>query len=255
MYPETVDSILGLSGIDDQMIEGVIEAVARRNPAMSPAQKTRAAIAQTIQMSAAKTTATRGQLLALNSIDKFPADLQTKIRNGLAKLEDVHLYVRKNIAQGTGIQKLILETTQKAAGVTNINGNKVEVGLAALITGLRVTTASSATITDPSLVPYSNVLPIGVTAVTNTPVSLANADVVIKKNSVEVYRAPVSKFLNPGGSYASIPGQYDTVQLNNAILLTSNDTLGAEIEFSAAASLPVAQNFVQVELLGVGIRG
>jgi len=248
-----IQGVLGIAGLGSVDFEQEVGAVLRANPNMNAGKAAATAAAQAIRRSAVHSTATRAQRLILANISRFPVEIQTKIRSGNAKMEDLHLFVRKNIVTGTGTQELINETNVKKAGVSNIDKNRIEEGLVALVTGIRVTSGASATVTDPSLVGYANTQAIG-TGATNLPVSLANAELIVKKGGNIIFTCPMSKFYNPGGSYASIPGQYDTYQLNNPFLYDSSSAVGLEVKFAEGATLPIAQNFVQVELLGVAIR-
>lgn len=249
-----INGLLGLAGIGAAQFEEELGAVMRKNPGIAPAKAAQITAANTLRKAAINTTATRGQKMLLANLHRLPKEMQSRIASGQAKMEDLHLYIRKNIQQSTGGQELIDSSNQKKAGTTNIDGNKVETNLAALVTAIRVTSAASATVTDPSQVGYANTQAIG-TGAANLPVSLANAELRIKKSESLVFSAPMSKFFNPGGTYASLPGAFDSYQLNNPILFDSTEPIGIEVKFADGATLPIANNFIQVEMLGVGIRG
>lgn len=178
---------------------------------------------------------------------RLDTDSQRIIQGNRASYYDADFYVRKAIA-GTG--DLLDASNVKAIGLSSFNENKLPELTTFVMSAIRVSYATHASLTNPAAVKYDN-------SSASIPVALLNAELVIKINDKPVVELPVSKFFNANGSAPvsfQAQGPNDTIELKAMKLITPKDILGIELKLPAGLTLGANNHFLEVRLLGIAIK-
>lgn len=189
---------------------------------------------------------TKSQKFLESKAGQLNRQTQVDISNAQLKLYDADMYIRTDISGAAGIVELIDETTEKRAGTTNFNANKLPKSVNMVVEALRAgygTTTDVSGITDPALVKYSN----GYGAV---PAALANAELVISLNDKPVLEIPVQRLLAEDANTRTI-GTEDAYNLGALQLIKEEEPVSIALRFPKGVSMPAVDNyFFELHLIG-----
>lgn len=180
----------------------------------------------------------------------FPTDIQTAIRSGDKEFAVAEYYIRKKFAALNGIQKMIKETDDRVAGVTNLDKGKLptDTYVAAVAVGLAYGYhASSSEVTAPR---YSN------SEYLNTiPTKIVNSEFTLKNGDRTIISARTKKFLSNAYSEFGVEANEENyVLLPQPKLLDPKKMNAADFEFANdAVATPANNHFIEVVIYGVQI--
>lgn len=233
-----------INGLGAVEIEDEIGRVLRSRPQMPPAKAAAVAASNLTKKQHKNSILTRAQKFLIANADKLNADVRSNIGNG--RWEEFDMYVRRSVTAGNGLQDLLKAGDKAEVGKTSINSNRLDKGTNVAVDKIRVAFAKSATVTDPSKVVYSN-------TDTATDAAILNGDLVITVGQKPVLRLPLAGFFNIGGSYSAVQGNFDVRTLQRPFLIPEDTAISLAIQLPDGSTLPVANNFLEVRLMGASL--
>jgi len=167
---------------------------------------------------------------------ELPASSQVKMGN--LKLRDGWLYVRAEFTPGGKIP-ILLATVDKAVGVSNFDGNKLEDYRNFLVNSLKVGYSTNAASGKASELEYT----------TGLPPALKNAHLIISQGNIPLIHLPIAAIYNPYTSSANLDDKYK--ELTDVVLLNSGEPISIELEFAQGAAIASAdKKYVEIALRG-----
>jgi hypothetical protein len=183
-------------------------------------------------------------------ISLFPSDIQAAIKNGEKEYIVAEYYIRKKFASLGGVQKMIKETDDRVAGVTNLDKGKfpTDTYMAIVAVGLGYGYhASSVEVTAPR---YSN------SEYLNTiPTKIVNSEFTLKNGDRTIISARAKKFFaNAYSEFGVEANEENYVLLPQPKLADPKKMNTADFEFAAdAVATPANNHFIEIVMYGVQI--
>jgi hypothetical protein len=237
------DELIMINGLGALEMEEEIGRVSRKFPRLTQAAAAAMAAQKLTNRSLRLNMLTDAQKTIMINSKDLSVDAQQAVRDGKGRYRETDLYIRAVVSGGSGGQELLKTSTVEKVGITNINQAKLTPGVNASIDRVGVFFAKSATVTDPAGVRYSNT-----DATTDAPI--LNGEIQVLVGDRPQFRLPLSRFFNLGGTYASVPGNFNVVKLQRPFLIPEGVTIRIVVTLPDGSVLPTANNFLEVRLMG-----
>lgn len=124
-------------------------------------------------------------LVELANMGKFSGDLQAAISSKKVALRPHTMLVRKNISGFGGTNPLIDSNTQKLAGISTLNGNKLDKGEAVLYDRIALAYAKGAAADGPGKQDYT----------ADAPALLRNSFIEVRQFGKQTLHEPIANYL------------------------------------------------------------
>lgn len=237
------ENFLAIEGLGAAIMEEEIGRILRANPNTPAAKAASQAASKVAEKNIRRSMFTDAQKALMINAKELPVDVQKALQGGNARFREADLYVRSVVTAGNGGQELIRTSTTERVGITNINTAKLPAGINVGVDRIGVRFAKSATITDPANVRYSN-------TDATTDAAILNGELTILVSDKTMVKLPMARFFNLGGTYASVPGNFDVVKLQRPFVIPEQQAIRIVVTLPDGSTLATANNFLEVRLMG-----
>lgn len=225
--------------------------IIRLAPGVSKAQIKKAVVqaaGNTVKNLVKKTTMTRERAVILANLHKLPIQAQRDINQGAYREDYFHWKVSKKL-NSSGIQVIWDGTTEYTSGANNlVKNNQMEPGYHMVVEALKLGYGFHASTTDPKDIQYFTYDDPGHEILNGEIRFFIGGDLKVK--------LPISDFFGyeTGSTHNEISPRKDSLQLPFQLVWQDFQAIKVEVEIPDGLTLPTGNHFLQVGILGPGVR-